>query len=149
MQNETCPDCGAIFTEGLTCESVFDQFLVLEFSNPAYGAVHMLTVACFMIQHGRYSPQGLAWIAGALRDHLELGISSQEIRSEAVKTVDPAIRDWKVTRRPGDPPQAKVAWSMSILDVALNYEDAASYCEWVKRWARITLDEMQPLLSSR
>jgi len=30
--------------------------------------------------------------------------------------------------------------------VALNYRDASSYRQWVEKWARTTLDEMQPLL---
>ena len=54
----TCTECGAALDE-TTCQSIFDSFLVLEFSEAAYGAVHMLTVACFMIQYRRYSDEGL------------------------------------------------------------------------------------------
>jgi len=143
---DTCPECGAEFREGLTCQSVFEQFLALEFTDPGYGEVHLLTVACFMIQHERYSHEGLSWIEQRLRDHLEGGMPVSLIRQGAAKDVNQEQRDWKVTRRPGDPPQAKIAWSMTILDVALNYQDAESYREWVKKWARLTLQEMKPLL---
>ncbi|QYR19267.1 hypothetical protein KZ483_15075 [Paenibacillus sp. sptzw28] len=32
--------------------------LALEFSDPGYGRVHFLTVACFIIQHNRYMTKG-------------------------------------------------------------------------------------------
>jgi hypothetical protein len=59
MMPDTCPDCGATWDADRTCQSVFDEFLVLEFADAGYGAMHMLTVACYMIQHGRYSDAGL------------------------------------------------------------------------------------------
>lgn len=62
MNANTCPECGATWLEDSTCQSVFDEFLVLEYSDPAYGEVHFLTVVCFMIQHGRYSDEALVWI---------------------------------------------------------------------------------------
>ena len=58
-----CAECGAIIDQEESCQEIFDRFLVLEFSDPEYGAVHFLTVACFMIQHRRYSDAALGWIA--------------------------------------------------------------------------------------
>lgn len=144
---ETCPECGAVWKDGRTCQAVFDEFLVLEFTDPGYGAVHMLTVACFMIQHGRYSDEGLRWIAQRLSENLEQGITAGQIRAQVAGDVGQDRRGWKVTRRPGDPPQAKIPWSMTIIDVAGSYHDAASYRAQVAEWARRTLKEMQPLLS--
>lgn len=43
-----CPECGA---EEAACESRFHECLALEFQNPAYGAVHHLTVTAYMLQH--------------------------------------------------------------------------------------------------
>ncbi len=54
-----CPVCGAVLPEGSTCQSIFDEFLNLEYTDPAYGQVHYLTVTCFMIQHERYSDEAL------------------------------------------------------------------------------------------
>lgn len=143
----TCPECGAALDdEKDTCQSIFDSFLVLEFTDPAYGAVHMLTVACFMIQHGRYSDPALAWIEQQLRAYLEDDAPVEQIRRQAAKETRQGTRTWKVTRQPGEPPLAEIAWSMTIADVAQQYHDAESYCALVKDWARITLKEMKPLL---
>jgi len=141
-----CPECGAVWNDDLTCQSVFDEFLVLEFSDPEYGAVHLLTVACYMIQHRKYSDEGLIWIEQKLRDYLDKGFSTEQIRRQAKNETDPSRRTWKVTRRPGDPPQKSVAWSMTIMDIASKAQNAGSYREWVKQWAQTTLREMKPLL---
>ena len=137
-----CSECGAVFDAGVSCQSIFDSFLALEFTYPGYGEVHMLTVACFMIQHGRYSDEALVWIRRQLQAHLNEGVPVAEIRRGAAKETGQHVRTWKVTRRPEGPPMPKVAWSMTIADVAASYHDAASYCDLVRRWARITLQEM-------
>ncbi len=143
----TCPECGAVFGEETSCQEIFDAFLVLEFSDPAYGAVHFLTVTCFMIQHGRYSDEALVWMAQKLRENLEGGVPVEQIRREAGEEADQAKRKWKVTRQPGALPQAKIAWSMTIADVAANYQSAEQYRELIQQWARVTLREMKPLLA--
>jgi hypothetical protein len=56
-----CAECGAVLPEGETCQTIFESFMALEFSDLAYGEVHFLTVACYMIQHGRYGDEVLAW----------------------------------------------------------------------------------------
>ena len=145
MQN-ICPECGAILSEGSSCQTIFDSFLILEFTDPAYGEVHMLTVACFMIQHGRYSDEALNWIEEKLRATLEGGITAEQIRRQASKETGQEKRTWKVTRRTGDSPLRKIAWSMTIADVASKYHDAESYRDCINQWARRTLLEMKPLL---
>jgi hypothetical protein len=142
-----CPDCGAVFDQDDTCQSVFDSLLVLEFTDPAYGEVHMLTVACFMIQHRRYSDEALVWIEQQLRAHLERDVPVGQIRKHAAQEARQDKRAWKVTRRPGEKPLPPIAWSMTIADVAQGYQDAASYRDLVKQWAKATLKEMRPYLS--
>lgn len=142
----TCPDCGAILSEDSSCQAIFESFLVLEFKNPVYGKVHMLTVACFMIQHERYSDEALIWIERKLRDYLEGGIPVEQLRLQAAKEANQATRAWRVLRRPDAPPLPKIVWTMTIADVASNYKDATSYRGWVIQWASRTLQEMQPLL---
>lgn len=141
----TCPECGAALDETI-CQSILDSFFVLEFSDPAYGAVHMLTVACFMIQHRRYSDEGLVWIERKLRDVLVSGVPVDEIRRQAGKETEQGKRAWKVNRQPGERLLPKIHWSMTIVDVASNYRDAATYCELVKEWANKTAREMKPWL---
>jgi hypothetical protein len=142
-----CPECGAVLNGDDTCQTIFDSFLVLEFTDPAYGMVHMLTVACFMIQHGRCSDEALRWIEQKLRANLEEGISTERIRQQAYLEADQEVRNWKVNRQLSEPLLPKVAWSVTIADVASNAQDAESYCDWVKRWGRATLQEMKPLLA--
>ena len=148
-----CPECGAVLADGSTCQDRFDQMLVLEFTDPGFGAVHMLSVACFMIQHGRYSDEALVWMERKLRAHLEEGISAEQIRKEMNRETSQARRTWKVTRPPGDPPQPKIAWSVTTASIDLEGQtpsgrpDPAHYRAQVTHWARATLDEMQPLLA--
>ncbi len=142
----TCPSCGAALQGDRTCQTVFDEFLALEFTDAGYGAVHFLTVACYMVQHGQYSDEGLAWIEQQLRDHLEGGVPVERIRRQAAREVGQDQRGWKITRRPGDPPQEKAAWSMTIMTIAAAAHDAASYRALVTEWARVTLREMQSIL---
>ncbi len=144
----TCSECGAVLIAA-PCQSIFEKFLALEYADPEYGAVHFLTVSCYMIQHARYSDQALGWIEQRLRDNLEKGIPAEEIRRQAARETGQSRRTWPVTRRPEDPPQAKIAWSMTIVDVDSKYHDPASYRELVEQWARATLWEMRALLTGR
>ena len=143
-----CPECGATYHDETTCQDVYDAFLVLEFSDPAFGAVHFLTVACFMVQHGRYSDEGLRWIERQLRAHLEEQVPVEEIRRRAQREADQARRSWKVTRQPDDPPPPNIAWSMTIADVAAGCLDehgqpeARRYRQLIHRWGTTTLKEM-------
>ncbi len=52
MMTNKCPECGAELPPGERCEERFNLCLALEYENPAaYGRVHHLTVACYMLQH--------------------------------------------------------------------------------------------------
>ena len=144
-----CPECGCALSEETSCQEIFESFLALEFSSPAYGEVHMLTVACFMTQHGRYSDAALAWISENLRAHLQEGLTPAQIRQQIAQNPAQARRDWRITRAPDEARQAHIAWSMSIGDVALNYQDAASYRAQIRQWAATVLADMQPLLANR
>ena len=63
-----CPECGA--PDNL-CQTRFDEFLALEFSDMRYGAVHNLTVATFMLQHSsRMSKEGWLYERDLLREFI-------------------------------------------------------------------------------
>jgi hypothetical protein len=140
---ETCGECGARAGAGKSCQAIFDEFLALEFSDPSYGAVHFLTVACFMVQHGRYSDEGLKWIRGMLRRYFDEALSAEQLRELAGKDTSSAQRTWKVGRAPGAPPAPRIAWRMTIQDVAAQQRDAESYRRLVRQWARETLSQME------
>jgi hypothetical protein len=40
----------------------------------------------------------------------------------------------------------KVAWTMTIADVAAQMHDAESCCKLIEQWGRTTLKEMGPLV---
>lgn len=141
-----CKDCGAVSEDDRDCETVFRDFLVLEFTDPKYGAVHLLTVACFMIQHRKYSHEALIWIERRLREYLEEGNTAEQIGRQALREVRPDKRSWKVTRRPEDPEQEIIRWTMTISDVAQRFHSPESYRELIVQWAETTLRDMQPLL---
>lgn len=144
--NKICPECGAALPDYTDCQGIFDCFLSKELSDAAYGEVHMLTVICFMIQHGRYSDDALEWVAERLRENLDQGVPPAMIRRQVAKLAGKKRRGWRVTRPTHAPRQRKIRWEMTIADVAAQTEDATSYCALVHQWARLTLTDMQELV---
>ena len=145
-----CAECGVSLLDEKTCQSIFDECLMLEYLHPeAFGRVHMLLVACFMIQHERYSDEALIWIEEQLRAHLEQGVSVQHIRRRTSQEAKSGTRTWKITRPEGAAALPKVAWSVTIADIVPALQDAEHYCQEVERWARATLREMPQLTSGR
>jgi hypothetical protein len=142
--NPTCPECGAALRDYMTCQEIFDAFLVLEFSDPGYGDVHFLTVACFLIQHQKYSDAGLIWIEKQLRAHMKDDILVEQIRRRAADAAASDERKWKFTRQPNESKLKPIRWSMTIGDVEAQYQDAGSYRSLMRKWAGIILEEMQP-----
>lgn len=137
-----CPECGASLRDGRTCQEIFDSFLVLEFEDPAYGAVHFFTVACFYIQHNRYSDEGLRWINATLRESLADSSNLDNLYRRAQTSAQNTSRRWKVNRVPGAPKLPQIDWQMTIGDVASQYQDAASYCALIRQWAETVLRQM-------
>jgi hypothetical protein len=137
-----CPECGAQIAKEGACQSLFEAFLALDYTDPGYGAVHPLTVSCFMIQHGRYSDEALVWIQEKIRMLLDDNLTGEQLRSLAKQDVDNQTRSWKVIRQTGSAPVPSIAWKVTIADVAAHSQDAESYRHWVKEWARETLDQM-------
>lgn len=143
---EKCMQCGANHAAGNSCESIFGEFMGLEFSDLSYGRVHFLTVACYMIQHEGYSDEAYAWVQTALRHYLEEGHTAEMLRQDAAQGPGRA----KGIRRPAEArPLPKVDWSMTIADVAAHMHDAKSYCALIEQWGRTTLREMGPLVLNR
>jgi len=141
--SERCSECGALLPEGSTCQSIFDEFLSLEFTNSEYGKVHYLTVTCFMLQHGRYSDEAFIWARSTLRAYLDEQLTAQQIRQRAANKTDNAIRTWKVSRPADAPPLPKVAWSMTIADVASSMQSPERYCAQIEKWAQATLPQAE------
>lgn len=140
--SERCAECGAILPEGKTCKEIFDELQLLEIYDPAHYQVHFLSVACFMIQHGRYSDEALAWIHEKLRVYLDQELTHEQLRRLIANETSNASRKWKILRQPGAAPLPKTEWSMTIIDVVKDAPDAETYCKQVRRLARVTLEQM-------
>ena len=135
----TCPECGA---PDSLCQTRFDEFLVLEFTEADYGAVHHLTVAAFMVQHSsKMTREGWLLERDLLREFLVKNKSPAYIRKQNKDVVDSGKRTFKIKSKTGVPVINKTTWAKTILDVRT--ENADVYCEDITAWARSVLEEAE------
>jgi hypothetical protein len=136
-----CPECGSLDT---SCKTRFDEFLVLEFTDTDYGAVHHLTVAAYMLQHSsKLTREGWLHMRGLLKEFLVENKSPEYIRKQNRDLVDSGKRKFKIASRDGLPVINKSTWTKTILDVRT--ENAEVYCADVTEWARFVLDEVEAI----
>ena len=136
-----CPECGAPDT---SCQTRFDEFLVLEFTDAGYGAVHHLTVAAFMVQHSsKMTREGWLFERGLLREFLVENKPPAYIRKQNKDIVDSGKRTFKIKSKTGLPVINKTTWTKTILDVRA--ENANMYCEDITAWARSVLEEAEAI----
>ena len=136
-----CPECGA--ADNL-CHTRFDEFLVLEFTDPGYGAVHHLTVATFTLQHSsKMTREGWLYERELLREFLVENKSPAMVRRQIKETVDSGKRTFKFKSRGGKPVISKGTWKKTILDVRA--ENKEVYCEDITAWARSALEESEKI----
>jgi len=134
-----CPECGA---PDPLCKTRFDEFLVLEFTDAGYGAVHHLTVAAYMIQHSsKLTREGWLHERELLREFLDENRPPAFIRKQSKILVDSGKRKFKIKSKDGQPVLNKTRWTKTILDVRT--ENAEVYCEAVTAWARSALEEAE------
>jgi len=137
---DQCPECGAPGDREETCRERFERFLALEFSDPAYGAVHHLTVAAYMLQHpARLSARGWYATRTTLTRFLVEGLSPEELRRLGGRAVDSLRRTWSFVKGPRVALPAGCAWQSTILGV--DDSTAAAYCQTVRAWANRTLHD--------
>ena len=130
-----CPECGAE-----NCQARFDEFLVLEFTDAVYGAVHHLTVAAYMLQHSsKLTREGWLHMRWLLKEFLVDNKSPAFIRKQNKDLVDSGKRKFKIASKDGWPVISKTTWTKTILDVRV--DNAPIYCDDVTVWARSVLME--------
>lgn len=130
-----CPDCGAV---ELQCEAQFHRFLALEYSDAAYGAVHHLTVAAYMLQHSsKLTAEGWLFERDLLKRFLETAASPSEMRRQIASDADSGRRTFKIRSKDGRPLFDRPAWKSTIMDVRDG--GPQDYCSDVTNWARATL----------
>lgn len=136
-----CPECGA--ADNL-CQTRFDEFLALEFTDLAYGAVHNLTVATFMIQHSsRMSKEGWMYEREMLREFVVEKKSPSLIRQQVRDSVDSGKRTFRFKSKDGIPVIHRSTWSKTILDVRVENSDI--YCKDINAWAKAVLEDAEAI----
>ena len=134
-----CPECGAL---DQLCQTRFDEFLILEFTNAGYGAVHHLTVTAFMIQHSsRMTREGWMYERELLREFLIENKPPSYIRKQNKDRVDSGKRTFKIKSRDGKRIIEKSTWKKTILDV--RDDNAEVYCEGITAWAKSVLQDAE------
>jgi hypothetical protein len=132
-----CPECGAPEN---ACGTRFQECLVREFEDSAYGAVHHLTVAAYMLQHSsKLTREGWLYERELLREFLVEKKPPAFIRKQDKDLVDSGMRAFKIKSRDGAPVINKVTWMKTILDIRV--ENAEKYCADVIAWARSVLED--------
>jgi hypothetical protein len=112
--------------------------MALEFENPAaFGAVHHLSVACYMLQHNLYSC--LVWLEARhmLAQFVQGEITPADYRVQQRSKFDQSRRTWRVTRGEKLAAFATIVWSRTIAGVRLT--DAGQYVADVRLWAESVL----------
>lgn len=134
-----CPECGA---RDSLCKERFDEFLILEFTDAGYGAVHHLTVAAYMVQHSsKMTPEGWKYERDLLREFLVEKKTPATIRKQIKDTVDSGKRTFKFKSKTGVPVINKITWNKTILDV--NSKNADIYCADITVWATAVLADAE------
>ncbi len=137
-----CPECGAA---DALCKTRFDEFLVLEFTDPGYGAVHHLTVAAYMLQHSsKLTREGWLHERELLREFLVEKKPPAFIRKQNRALVDSGKRKFKIKSRNGLPVIHKTTWTKTILEVRT--EHAEMYREDITAWANSVLEETEAIV---
>jgi hypothetical protein len=140
---EHCPECGADWSAGHTCQDDFHQMLFWETETPALGAVHHLTVLCYYLQHpSLYSPEGLEHAKGLLIEFIAHGATLQDIRRQNSARLSSGVRPFKITGTPESHGaySTPVDWSMRARDVV--QAGADQYIASVRAWAQSIYDSV-------
>lgn len=134
-----CPECGA---RNHQCKTRFDEFLVLEFTDAGYGAVHHLTVAAYMVQHSsNMTREGWLFERNLLKEFLVENKSPEFIRKQNKDVVDSGKRKFKIKSKTGIPVIDKTIWAKTILDV--RSENVEVYGDDISAWARSVLEDAE------
>jgi len=141
-----CPKCGAAFATDQTCQDYFNISQLKELEQPAYYAVHHLSVPCYMLQHNVYSRQGWIEVRKLLAKFVSDGWTPAMARRQNRISADSGHRDWSYTKGAKLAGVENIVWRVTIADVQL--ATAERYCADVKLWAESVLTDSEALIRS-
>ncbi len=145
-----CSRCGAVASDGQAdCRRLFEEVLALEYGNPAYGAVHLLTVDAHALQHSEdHGPRSNAFHLLRLYVLLErggdprIGWNPQWLKVQIGKTqglpfLEPpddqgavTVADVHGAPTPGEHAERAWRWARSV------WEAWGEYHGWARQWLR-------------
>ncbi len=135
-----CPQCGAHFASGESCQSRFHACLALEYENPiSFGKVHHLMVICYMLQHNLYSHEGWLQARKLLSQFIQEELSPKQARRQ-----QPRLKEGRMTQPPGMKYFDQVTWSSNLAQVRCS--DPEIYIRDVTGWAERVLADTDPLI---
>ncbi len=129
-----CPQCGAEVPDGSQCADRFWEGQLLEGDDPAYYAVHHLSVPAYYLQHNMYSRQGWLAVHKLLSEFVFNGLTPQQAREKHKRDFDSHNREFSIVRGEKLPGVEQVMWSWTMANVRLG--SAEQYCQDVRRWAQ-------------
>ncbi|MBI3942354.1 MAG: hypothetical protein HY326_05020 [Chloroflexi bacterium] len=142
-----CSLCGGEFPSAEQCGERFDACMDLEFENPAaFGAVHHLSVACYMLQHNAYSRDVWLEARKMIAQFVQENVTPAEIRKRNRSGLDSRQRKWSITKGAKLAEFDTIVWSRTIADVRL--DNPTVYCADVELWAQSILADTQVLVRS-
>ena len=136
-QDTICPECGAEWRDGLTCDDHFYQMLAWDFENAEDAwSVHHLTVLCFHIQHpSRYSPEGLQGALELLDDAVNKGLTAADLREKVAPLADSATRTTHILSHGTAASHGRtINWPIIAADITRG--GAVGYTDRVRAWAQ-------------
>jgi hypothetical protein len=140
----TCPHCRAAFPSDETCQDRFDVSQLKEIEQPAYYAVHHLSVPCYMLQHNAYSREGWIEVRKLLSKFVYGGWTPAMARRQNRANADSGHRTWSFAKGAKLPGVENIVWNYTIADVRL--DTAETYCADVHHWAESILADSEQLI---
>ena len=141
-----CPQCGARFESDETCESWFQTTQLMEFEQPAFYAVHHLSVPAYLLQHNRYSREGWLFTRQLLAQFVGGALTPDEALQRTRATLAGGRRAWSFTRGPKLAEVEQIVWSRTVADVRA--DTAERYCADVRAWAAAVLADTAALIQT-
>ncbi|MEP7357503.1 MAG: DUF5946 family protein [Anaerolineales bacterium] len=142
-----CPQCGGLFPDGESCQARFDLSQATEAEQPAYYAVHHLSVPAYWLQHNRYSREGWLFSRALLDQFVHHGLTPAQARLQNRQALDSGQRAFSFARGPKLAGVENITWTVTLAGVPL--DSAERYCAGVRRWAQGVLADSLPLINSQ
>lgn len=142
METQRCPMCGALVPEHLeSCHAIFEEVLTREYSDPAFGAVHLLTVDAYVLQHSEeHGPRSNAFHLQRLCRLLEHG-GNPGIGQRPPRKVGKAFEQQYHELPDLEAPQQRGRLTIAHVHGA---QDAQQHAELVREWANSVWEAYHP-----